>query len=59
MFAQAAKKVGYDFNGVHVHYNKNDNYGVSYQEFVVPMVKAMQEQQQEIDILCVKHKTPY
>ncbi len=41
----AAKEVGYDFNGVHVPVNEDDNYSVAYAEFVVPLVKAVQEQQ--------------
>jgi trimeric autotransporter adhesin len=40
---KAAKECNYDFNGVHVPENKNDNYSVSYQTIVVPLVKAVQE----------------
>lgn len=40
---------GYDFNGVHKPSNENDNYSVSYSLFVVPLVKAVQEQQAMID----------
>jgi hypothetical protein len=40
---QAAKAIGYNFNGVHVPENENDNYSVSYQTIVVPLVKAVQE----------------
>jgi hypothetical protein len=48
---QAAKAVGYDFNGVHVPENDNDNYSLAYSEFTVPLVKAVQEQQQMIEEL--------
>lgn len=46
---QAAKKSGYDFNGLHVPADDNDNYSLAYAEFVVPLVKGMQEQQKMID----------
>jgi hypothetical protein len=46
---QAAKKANYDFNGVHVPANENDNYSIAYAEFVVPLVKGMQEQQVMIE----------
>lgn len=44
----AAQKVGYDFSGVDKPKNKDDLYGLRYSEFVVPLVKGMQEQQAEI-----------
>ena len=40
---QAAKEVGYNFNGVHIPETEQDNYSVSYSLFVVPLVKAVQE----------------
>ena len=43
----AAKKLGYDFSGVDAPKNDKDNYGLRYSEFVVPLVKAMQEMIQE------------
>jgi hypothetical protein len=43
--------VGYDFSGVDKPKNENDTYGLRYGEFVVPMIKAMQEQQQQIEDL--------
>lgn len=47
---QAAKEVGYDFNGVVVPENpENDNYSLAYAQFVVPLVKVMQEQQAMIE----------
>ena len=44
----AANKLGYDFSGVDAPQNDKDNYGLRYSEFVVPLVKAMQEQQELI-----------
>ena len=44
----AAKSMGYDFHGVDRPKNKNDFYGLRYAEFVVPLVKAVQEQQEMI-----------
>ena len=41
----AAKKVGFDFDGVSTPQNETDLYGIRYAEFVVPLVKATQEQQ--------------
>lgn len=46
---KAAKEAGYNFNGVHAPENENDNYSISYSQFVVPLVKGMQEQQQMIE----------
>ncbi len=45
---QAARAVGYDFHGVDAPDNPNDHYGLRYAEFVVPLVKAVQEQQEII-----------
>jgi len=39
----AAKKAGYDFSGVDIPKNENDFYGIRYADFVVPLVKAVQE----------------
>jgi autotransporter adhesin len=46
----AAKKVGFDFDGVSTPENETDLYGIRYAEFVVPLVKAVQEQQGMIDV---------
>jgi trimeric autotransporter adhesin len=46
---EAAKASGYNFSGVHSPKDKTDTYGVSYYQFVVPLVKAVQEQQQMIE----------
>lgn len=40
---KAAKKLHYDFSGVDVPKNDKDLYGLRYAEFVVPLVKAVQE----------------
>lgn len=40
---KAAQKLGYDFSGVYKPQNDQDAYGLSYAEFVVPLVKAVQE----------------
>ncbi|MBC8045389.1 MAG: tail fiber domain-containing protein [Fimbriimonadaceae bacterium] len=39
----AAKEIGYDFSGVDAPKNEKDLYGLRYAEFVVPLVKAVQE----------------
>jgi hypothetical protein len=40
----AAQSIGYEFSGVDVPQNESSLYGLRYAEFVVPLVKAMQEQ---------------
>jgi trimeric autotransporter adhesin len=50
----AAKKAGFDFSGVDKPENANDMYGLRYAEFVVPLVKDVQEQQAEIEQLKAK-----
>ena len=43
---QAAQETGYNFNGVHAPADpERDHYRMSYATFVVPLVKAVQEQQ--------------
>ena len=39
----AGKKIGYDFSGLYKPQNDKDVYGLSYADFVVPLVKAVQE----------------
>jgi len=39
----AMKETGYDFNGVHHPESNADNYSMSYELMVVPLVKAVQE----------------
>jgi uncharacterized delta-60 repeat protein len=45
---QAAKQLGYDFSGVDAPKNKDGYYGLRYAEFVMPLVKAIQEQQKQL-----------
>ncbi|CAN5706316.1 hypothetical protein BH10BAC2_BH10BAC2_42980 [soil metagenome] len=40
---KAAKEIGYDFSGVDVPEHEDDYYGLRYGDFVVPLVKAVQE----------------
>jgi len=47
----AAQKTGYDFDGVKTPATDKQYYSLSYASFVVPLVKAMQEQQEVIDTL--------
>jgi hypothetical protein len=46
---QAAKAVNYDFSGYAAPKNEWGFYSLSYEQFVVPLVKAMQEQQKIIE----------
>ena len=41
----------YDFNGVIAPRSEKETYSLSYSQFVVPLVKAIQEQQQIIEEL--------
>ena len=49
--AEAAEAVGYDFSGVD---NSSETLGLRYAEFVVPLVKAVQEQQAIIEQLLMR-----
>ncbi|GAB2791815.1 hypothetical protein GCM10027275_40830 [Rhabdobacter roseus] len=44
----AARSVGYDFSGVVAPANERTPYSLRYGEFVVPLVKAVQEQQSQL-----------
>jgi hypothetical protein len=44
----AARSIGYNFSGIKAPINDKDVYSLSYADFVVPLVKAVQEQQQLI-----------
>jgi hypothetical protein len=44
-----AKKMNYDFDGVDAPKNDKDFYGLRYNEFVVPLVKAVQELSEQND----------
>jgi trimeric autotransporter adhesin len=48
---QSAKDAGYDFSGVTIPKKSTELYTLSYELFVVPLVKAVQEQQTVIDAL--------
>ncbi|MBK9247461.1 MAG: tail fiber domain-containing protein [Ignavibacteria bacterium] len=49
------KETGFNaFDAVHAPTNENDNYSLSYAQFVVPLVKAVQEQQKMIEQLMAK-----
>ena len=45
----AAQACGFDFDGVHHPANEQDPYSLAYGQFVVPLVKAVQEQQEIIE----------
>jgi hypothetical protein len=47
----AMKKSGYNFNGLKTPKTDAGHYAVSYSLFVVPLVKAVQEQQEQIEEL--------
>ena len=51
---KAANELGFEFSGVDKPKNNQDYYGLRYAEFVVPLVKAVQEQQQIIEQQQVK-----
>jgi len=42
---KTAKELGYSFDGVHAPENDKDLYSISYSQFTMPLVKAVQEQQ--------------
>lgn len=48
---KAAQTSGYNFSGIIQPKTVKDHYSLSYESFVVPLVKAVQEQQQEIEEL--------
>src|SRR6266498_2693732 len=51
---EAAKKLNYEFSGVDKPQSKDGLYGLRYGNFVVPIVKAMQELSQQNDLLNLK-----
>jgi hypothetical protein len=48
---KAADATGYDFSGIIKPKTEQDHYGLSYEAFVVPLVKAVQELNAEIALL--------
>jgi len=53
---QAASQTGFEFSGVVAPENESSAYSIRYAEFVVPLVKAIQEQQAMIDELINSNK---
>jgi hypothetical protein len=53
---QAAKATGYDFSGVDAPKSDKDLYALRYSDFVMPLIKTMQEQQQLIKQLQIQLK---
>jgi hypothetical protein len=49
-----ANSMGFEFSGVDAPENDNDHYGLRYAEFVVPLVKAVQELAKENEALKVR-----
>jgi trimeric autotransporter adhesin len=47
----AARKIGYDFSGIDAPKDTNGHYGLRYGDFVVPLVKAVQELDRENEAL--------
>jgi len=47
---KAAQTSGYNFSGLNKPITEKDHYSLSYESFVVPLVKAVQEQQQIINM---------
>ncbi|HXO74206.1 MAG TPA: hypothetical protein VN824_03225, partial [Puia sp.] len=48
---KAAQSSGYSFSGIVKPNTAQDHYSLSYESFVVPLVKAVQEQQAQIESL--------
>lgn len=53
---KVANEIGFEFNGVDKPKNDSDYYGIRYSDFVAPLVKAVQEQQKEIEELQLLNK---
>ena len=47
----AAQTIGYDFDGVYKPKDANHIYGLSYTQFIVPLIKAVQELSHKVDSL--------
>src|SRR5688572_14240082 len=48
---KAATESGFTFSGIIKPKNTKDHYGLSYESFIMPLVKAVQEQQKQIENL--------
>jgi hypothetical protein len=44
-----AKELGYSFDGVHAPANDRDHYSLAYSQFIMPLVKSVQQQQTIIE----------
>ena len=53
---KAANESGYDFSGLHKPNNSREMYALSYETFVVPLVKAVQEQQAMIEEMKIENR---
>ena len=53
---QAAMESGFDFPGIDIPSNSNEVYSLRYTDFIMPLVKAVQEQQIMIDQLKEENK---
>jgi len=47
----AGSQSGYSFTGLEKPSNENSVYGLRYDEFMAPMIKAIQQQQQQLQVL--------
>ena len=50
-----ANELGYSFDGVHAPANNKDHYSLAYSQFIMPLVKGIQEQQQTIEELKIQN----
>ncbi len=48
---KSANEIGFQFSGIDKPKNQNDHYGIRYSDFIPPVVKAIQEQQNQIEQL--------
>ncbi|HQV39761.1 MAG: tail fiber domain-containing protein [Flavobacteriales bacterium] len=46
-----ARVLSFEFSGVHRPIDEKDHYTIGYEQFVVPLVKAVQEQQEQLEAL--------
>lgn len=46
---KVANSLSYDFDGIHKPANDHDHYSLSYSQFIMPLVKAVQQQQKMIE----------
>jgi len=54
--AEAAREIDYDFSGVHQTRGEVEIYSLSYGQFVVPLVKAVQELEERINHLLAENQ---